>query len=60
MQERAADGTRYRVMIVDGIGNAELIPVSSWLDAFARRKTRRKIRRFRERSRRLQAGAGAS
>jgi hypothetical protein len=40
----------YRVMLVDGIGNAELIPLSSWFDGFARRKTRRKIQRFRARS----------
>lgn len=40
----------YRVMVVDGIGNAELIPISSWFDSFARRKTQRKIQRFRQRS----------
>lgn len=39
----------YRVMLVDGIGNAELIPVSTWSSFFARRKTARKIRRFRQR-----------
>lgn len=47
------ESTGYRVMVVDGIGNAELIPMSSWLDSFARRKTLRKIRRFRQRSRLL-------
>ena len=40
----------YRVMIVDGIGNSELIPLSSWFDGFAARKTARKIQRFRARS----------
>lgn len=45
---REASG--YRVMVVDGIGNAELVPVSSWFDSFARRKTRRKILRFHQRS----------
>jgi hypothetical protein len=39
----------YRVMLVDGIGNAELIPLSTWSRFFARRKTQRKIRRFRQR-----------
>lgn len=39
----------YRVMLVDGIGNAELIPLSTWSGFFADRKTRRKIRRFRQR-----------
>lgn len=39
----------YRVMLVDGIGNAELIPLSTWSGFFARRKTQRKIRRFRQR-----------
>lgn len=39
----------YRVMLVDGIGNAELIPLSTWSGFFARRKTQRKIRRFRRR-----------
>lgn len=40
------EDNQYRVMVVDGIGNAELIPVSSWLDGFARRKTQRKVARF--------------
>lgn len=39
----------YRVMLVDGIGNAELIPLSTWSAFFAGRKTQRKIRRFRQR-----------
>ena len=36
----------YRLVIVDGIGNSEMIPVSSWFDAFARRKIERKIAYF--------------
>lgn len=40
----------YRVMLVDGIGNAEMIPLASWCGHFADRKTARKIRRFRQRS----------
>ncbi|MEM1141223.1 MAG: YrbL family protein [Pseudomonadota bacterium] len=43
--------SRYRVVLVDGIGNAELIPVSSWSDLFAARKVERKIARFRQRYR---------
>jgi len=43
----------YRVMVVDGIGNAELIPLSSWSGFFADRKTARKIARFRNRCARL-------
>ncbi|WOJ95492.1 YrbL family protein [Congregibacter brevis] len=43
------EDTGYRVMLVDGIGNAELIPLSTWSGFFARRKTQRKIRRFRQR-----------
>ena len=39
----------YRVMLVDGIGNSELIPLSTHLDFFAARKTARKVARFRER-----------
>jgi hypothetical protein len=39
----------YRVMLVDGIGNAELIPLSTFSGFFADRKTKRKIRRFRQR-----------
>lgn len=42
-----------RVVLVDGIGNAELIPLSSWSGYFADRKTARKIARFRERCREL-------
>lgn len=40
---------RYRVMLVDGIGNAELLPVSTHFALFARRKTARKIARFKQR-----------
>jgi hypothetical protein len=43
------EGDRYRVMLVDGIGNSELIPVSSHWGFFADRKTARKIARLRER-----------
>ncbi len=39
----------YRVMLVDGIGNAELIPISTWWQFFADRKTDRKLRRFEQR-----------
>lgn len=39
----------YRVMLVDGIGNAELIPLSTWSDYFADRKTQRKLKKFRQR-----------
>ena len=37
---------RYRLMIVDGIGNSEMLPLSSWFKACARRKVERKIRKF--------------
>lgn len=53
---REQDG--YRVMVVDGIGNAELLPVSSWFDGFAQRKTARKIARFRQRAALLLPPAG--
>lgn len=39
----------YRVMLVDGIGNAELIPLASWSGFFADQKTGRKVARFRQR-----------
>ena len=42
-----------RVMLVDGIGNSELIPVSTWSPFFANRKIQRKLTRFRERCARL-------
>lgn len=54
------ESTGYRVMVVDGIGNAELIPLSSWFDSFAVRKTERKIRRFHARSERLRSGSEAA
>lgn len=34
----------YTLVIVDGIGNSEMIPISSWFDFFAKRKIERKIR----------------
>lgn len=35
-----------RLVIVDGIGNSEWIPVSTWFTWFARRKIARKIKKF--------------
>lgn len=49
----------FRVMLVDGIGNAELIPLSTWFGFFADRKTARKTERFRERCARLLPRPGA-
>ena len=37
---------RYRLMIVDGIGNSEMLPLSSWFRTAARLKVERKIRKF--------------
>ncbi len=42
---------RYRLIVVDGLGNSELIPVSSWFKRAARRKIERKIRKFDHRAR---------
>ncbi|MFT7287634.1 MAG: hypothetical protein ACI87W_001749 [Halieaceae bacterium] len=44
------EATGYRVMLVDGIGNAEMIPLANWFSYFADLKTARKIKRFLERS----------
>lgn len=38
-----------RLMIVDGLGNSEWIPVSTWFRSFARRKIERKITKFEHR-----------
>lgn len=35
-----------RLLIVDGLGNSEWIPVSTWFRSFARRKIERKIAKF--------------
>ena len=37
---------RYRLVIVDGIGNSEMIPISNWFRFSARQKVERKIRTF--------------
>lgn len=42
-----------RILLVDGIGNAEFIPVSSWSEQAARAKVRRKLLRLEERIRLL-------
>ena len=49
----AVDPQRYRLVIVDGIGNSELLPLSNWFEACARRKVERKIRKFDQRVRLL-------
>ena len=53
---------RYRLIVVDGIGNSEFIPVSHWFRSLARLKIERKIRKFDDRTRILlgepSAGAG--
>ena len=38
-----------RLVIVDGLGNSEWIPVSTWFRSFARRKIERKITKFEQR-----------
>ena len=47
----AESPNRYRLMIVDGIGNSELLPLSSWSKHCARLKVERKIRKFQGRIR---------
>ena len=37
---------RFRLMIVDGIGNSEALPLSSWFKRFAQLKVERKLRKF--------------
>ena len=37
---------RYRLVVVDGIGNSEFIPLSHWFKFCARMKVERKIRKF--------------
>lgn len=49
---------RYRLVIVDGIGNSELLPLSNWFAACARRKVERKIRKFHQRVRMLLPNGG--
>ena len=36
----------YRLVIVDGIGNSEFIPISSWFKQSARKKIERKLTKF--------------
>ena len=43
-----------RLMIVDGLGNSEWIPVSTWFRSFARRKIERKIAKLENRVESLQ------
>ena len=52
----AVEQDRYRLVIVDGIGNSELLPLSSWFDMCARQKIERKIRKFDGRVRMLLPG----
>ncbi|MDE0661513.1 MAG: YrbL family protein [Gammaproteobacteria bacterium] len=47
----AARPARYRLVIVDGIGNSEFIPLSHWFTFCARAKIERKIRKFDYRTR---------
>lgn len=42
---------RYRLVIVDGLGNSEFIPLSTWFDVFARMKIERKLKKFDYRTR---------
>lgn len=54
----AVDPQRYRLVIVDGIGNSELVPLSNWFAMCARRKVERKIRKFDQRVRLLLPSGG--
>ncbi|MDE0189984.1 MAG: YrbL family protein, partial [Gammaproteobacteria bacterium] len=52
-----ADGPeRFRLVIVDGIGNSEFLPLSHWFKFCARAKIERKIRKFDHRIRILLPG----
>jgi len=42
--EEAPD--QYRLVIVDGLGNSEFIPVSDWFKFLARKKVERRIQTF--------------
>ena len=54
-----ADGPeRLRLVIVDGIGNSEFLPLSHWFKLCARAKVERKIRKFDQRIRILLPGSG--
>ena len=54
-----ADGPeRFRLVIVDGIGNSEFLPLSHWFKFCARAKVERKIRKFDHRIRILLPGSG--
>lgn len=46
-----------RLVIVDGLGNSEWIPIASWFKTVARLKIERKIARFEERIEFLRSGA---
>lgn len=50
----AADSCK--LVIVDGLGNSEWVPISSWFKAVARLKIERKIQRFEERVELLRRG----
>lgn len=54
----AVEPQRYRLVIVDGIGNSELLPLSNWFETCARRKVERKIRKFDQRVRLLLPDGG--
>jgi hypothetical protein len=49
---RHEDGS-YQVLVVDGIGNADFIPLATWSRFFGRLKVGRKIRKFERRARML-------
>jgi hypothetical protein len=45
--QRRAEG--LRIVMIDGFGSAEMLPLSSWFRALGRRKVERKIARFKDR-----------
>ena len=45
--------SQYRVLIVDGIGNADFIPLATWSRFFGRLKVGRKIKKLEGRARML-------
>lgn len=47
---------RCRLVVVDGLGNSEWIPIASWFKTVARLKIERKISRFDERIQLLRTG----
>jgi len=46
-------GSDFKIWLIDGLGNSDFLPLTSWFEVFAKRKVLRQIKVFKQRNQKL-------